>query len=332
MQIDNLQRKSSARPLTFAPANASDSDEIVIGLVNIMPLSARRTAEKSFRSLLGVGTKQRNLRLRCFTLDDRWKLGPARAQYLIGYEPISALWGSRLDGLIVTGAEPRATTIAEEPLLPWIKKLVSWAGQNTSSAIFSCFAAHCAVWCMDGIIRQRYTEKLSGVFLWTKAFEHPVTEKLPPSWQVPHSRHNTLDTNALEAAGYTILSKAPRLGVDMFLKKQGNCEFLFFQGHPEYGPENLLGEYCRDLRRFMSGSAHQYPNWPKNYLSIESREAFTMLRNHPRGDTTLDELSDLEISAAKSLNHSWNDASMKIFDGWLQSMIESKAGYSKLKM
>lgn len=297
-----------------------------------MPLSSRRATEKAFNAVLNPGSKQRKVRLRCFTLDDRWKLGPARSQFLIGHEPISALWNSRLDGLIVTGAEPRASTIAEEPLLPWIRKLVSWASQNTSSALFSCFAAHCAAWCMDGIDRRRYTEKLSGVFSWTKTFDHPVTQRLPSSWLVPHSRYNGLDENTLEGAGYSILSKAPRLGVDMFLKNHGNCEFVFFQGHPEYGAESLLGEYCRDLRRYMSGSAHQYPNWPKNYLDAGSREAFTKLRHCPRGDTELDELANIELAAAKMLNHSWHDASVRIFDGWLESIRELKTNCRSLKM
>jgi homoserine O-succinyltransferase len=332
LQIDNFPQVNEARKLSLFPANLGDGDEIVIGLVNIMPLSARRATERAFRSLLEAGAKQSKVRLRCFTLDDRWKLGPARSQLLVGCEPISALWGARLDGLIVTGAEPRAATIADEPLLPYIKKLVSWASENTASAIFSCFAGHCAVWCMDGIARQRYTEKLSGIFSWSQACHHALTEKLPSSWSVPHSRHNTVDEVALEQAGYSIISRAPRLGVDMFSKEHGNSEFLFFQGHPEYGPDNLLGEYCRDLRRFMNGSAHQYPDWPKNYLDDASRDAFAKLRQYPRGAKALEIMDDIEMKSAKTLSHGWHDASVKIFGGWLHSIIERKTSPSSLRI
>ena len=331
MQIETPLEIGGVPNLNHFPVDFGEADEIVIGLVNIMPFSARQRTEREFRSLLETGTNQSKLRLRCFTLDDRWKRSPAQSKFLVGYESMGALWPSRLDGLIVTGAEPHAASIADEPLLPLLRRLISWASQNTSAAIFSCFAAHAAVWCMDGVARRRLNEKLSGVFFGTKTHDHPVIAHLPPSWLVPHSRHNTVDEECLEDAGYSILSQTPRLGADMFMKQHDKCQFLFLQGHPEYGPDVLLREYCRDLRRFFNSSDYQYPNWPENYLDDASRAAFTMLRQHARGGREPSQLADIELAAAQTLNHVWHGASVQIFTGWLESIIEHKARCGRLK-
>jgi homoserine O-succinyltransferase len=229
-----------------------------------MPDSALRRTEHEFRSLLQDETDRSGaFTLRCFTQHHHAQLNPAVA------EPIDALWDAQPDGLIITGSEPKADSITDEPLLPLLHKLVAWGAKNTKSVMFSCFAAHAAVWCLDQIPRQRLPRKLSGVFDCQKSADHPITAYLPERWLTPHSRYNTLNEQALRDAGYLVLSRAPRLGPDMFLKKCGNSEFLFVQGHPEYGAEVLLSEYRRDLKHFEAGLIAHGPHWPDNYRDSE---------------------------------------------------------------
>jgi homoserine O-succinyltransferase len=243
-----------------------------IGLVNLMPLAAMRRTATEFRSLLRIGAEHsEDFSLRCFTHHHDGAMDFAGR--VMAAEPLEALWDARLDGLIVTGAAPKAESMADEPLLPVLRQIVQWGQVNTSSVMFSCFAAHAAVWCLDEIPRERLLTKLSGVYECEKSAEHPISTFLPDRWSTPHSRYNTLDEALLRDAGYDILSRASRLGADMFVKTCGNSQFLFVQGHPEYGAEVLLGEYCRDLKRFESGVSAHAPNWPEAYLDEGAIEA-----------------------------------------------------------
>jgi homoserine O-succinyltransferase len=268
-----------------------------IGLINLMPPAAMRRTEAEFRSLLRMGAEHsEDFSLRCFTHHDD---GPMDfAGRVMAAEPLEALWDARLDGLIVTGAEPKAESMADEPLLPVLRQIVQWGQENTRAVMFSCFAAHAAVWCLDEIPRERLSQKLSGVFDCEKSADHPISAFLPDRWRTPHSRYNTLDEDALRDAGYGILSRGARLGADMFVKTCGNSEFLFVQGHPEYGAEVLLAEYCRDLKRFESGVSAQAPNWPEAYLEEGRVEASKRLVRSSRFEPA------------------WRHAAFCMMDGW----------------
>ena len=236
---------SGLSPAPPRPAAAATA----IGLVNMMPKAAMpMTAARYQRLLVAEGVT-----LRYFA--------PAGAD--AGCEPIDALWDARLDGIIVTGTEPRADKMTREPAWPLLRELVDWAAENVVSAIWSCFAAHAAVYRLDSLSRQKLPDKLSGVFACGKLAEHPIMENMPSRWLVPHSRLNGLSETALNAAGYTLLSGGPpNVGVDSFIKRHGSSLFLFLQGHPEYDAATLADEYRRDMNRFLSGRSARPPNRP----------------------------------------------------------------------
>ncbi len=282
MQVDIA---ALPRPRT-RPTPRAYRAPLEIGLVNLMPPTALRRTEMEFRALLRAAPADAaNVELRCFAQHhDAGQSTP--------FAPLAALWDAPLDGLIVTGAEPAAASMQQEPLLPLLRELVSWASENTSAALFSCFAAHGAAWCLDEIPRQRLPEKLSGVFACEKAAAHPITAHLPPSWATPHSRYNTLDEQALRAAGYVILSRVHKSGPDMFAKTRGHSEFLFVQGHPEYGPHVLLGEYRRDMKRYQNGLLGHKPHWPETYDESDS---------------------------------AWRDSAAGLMQGWLRQLAARRA-------
>src|SRR5260370_24091306 len=125
-----------------------------LGLVNNMPDAALESTERQFLELLRAAAGDIPVRLRLFALPDVPRTDAGRAHLSAGYANLDELWDSRLDGLIVTGTEPRAPELNDEPYWDSFVNLLQWAQLNTASTICSCLAAHAAVLHMDGVHRQ----------------------------------------------------------------------------------------------------------------------------------------------------------------------------------
>jgi homoserine O-succinyltransferase len=206
----------SSSPLSSEPRfRSGDNQPIVIGLVNNMPDAALRTTELQFSSLLSVASGNIPVCLRLFYLPGLLRQDWGRSLVSHCYEDISELWATHLGGLIVTGTEPHALALVDEPYWPTLTKLVDCAEDHALSTIWSCLAAHAAVLHIDDIDRRLLGEKLSGIFHCTRAEDHPIM--IPNSISmvcVPHSRYYELPEEALLSKGYHILSRSPE-GVDM---------------------------------------------------------------------------------------------------------------------
>src|SRR5215471_17397553 len=113
-----------------------------IGLVNNMPDAALQSTERQFLGLLHAAAEDIPVRLRLFTLPGVPRSQIGRQYLRSGYRDIGELWSSHLDGLIVTGTEPRAPSLPDEPYWGSLCTLIDWAQQNTISTIWSCLAAH----------------------------------------------------------------------------------------------------------------------------------------------------------------------------------------------
>jgi homoserine O-succinyltransferase len=185
-------------------------------------------------------------------------------------ENIDRLWDDALDALIVTGREPHAPHLRDEPYWPVLAQIVDWAARNTYSCIWSCLAAHAAVLHLDGIQRRRFKQKLFGVFDCTTAAGHPLFAGTPHQIRTPHSRWNDLSEDDLRAHGYLILRHSSEAGADTFSKVVRESLFIFFQGHPEYDAETLWLEYSRDIRRYLKAEYRDCPSPPRNYVANAS--------------------------------------------------------------
>jgi homoserine O-succinyltransferase len=302
---------------------------LVIGLVNIMPPSAMRTIENLFRLLLNACASPGEIRLRLFASSNSKTAEACGAPP--DYETLNDLWDSPdsehpLDGLIVTGTESRAQSMEDEACWPDLQQICDWAGQNTISTIWSCFSAHAAVLHLDKIRRRRYPEKLSGVFECEKASHHPIFKNMPARYPAPHSRYNQLCEAELAAAGYEILSKSPLTGPDGFIKQHKNSQFLFLQGHLEYGSEMLFSEYCRDRKRFALGQSMIRPKPPQNYFDpavLAELEAATpdMLSS-----------SDFINTVTAHLSSDWQAPARRLYAAWLMFIAEQKANAARHSM
>jgi homoserine O-succinyltransferase len=305
-------------------AQQYNGDPLVIGLVNNMPDGALQMTERQFRGLLDEASGDIAVRLRLFSLPELPRADAAKAHISEHYEPFSNLATGRIDGLIVTGTEPRAPTLAEEPYWKSLTNLIDWAEEHTTSTVWSCLAAHAAVFHIDGVRRQKYPEKLSGVFECAKASDHPLLANAAARWSFPHSRHNDLPEAALTAKGYQVLSRSPLAGADMFIKQRKSL-FVFLQGHPEYDPGSLLREYQRDVGRFLRGERDAYPQMPHGYFDAGAAAAFTGFRTRAllqRGAELQSEFPAAGLEAR--LAHPWRAAALLIYTNWLTQLINSR--------
>jgi len=298
---------------------------LTIGLVNNMPDAALEATEQQFASLLEEAAGSQTVRLRLFALPEvpRGRASRERMQGL--YSDLRKLWRTPLDGLIVTGAEPCAPDLKDEPYWRSLIEVMRWAESNSVPTVWSCLAAHAVVLDLSGIRRRRLPEKCSGLFSFERAGDHPFADGLPARFLMPHSRYNGLAEEELTAAGFTVLSRSAEAGVDMFVK-DGEGPFLFVQGHPEYEAYTLLREYRRDIRRFLKGEMASYPAMPTGYFDDEATACFESFRGEALRHRSEATLQTLWAGAAEPLlSNVWRPTAVRLYANWLSLLMLKKA-------
>jgi homoserine O-succinyltransferase len=288
-----------------------------------MPDAALCTTERQFRELLAAASADVPVSLRLFSLPELRRSDAARSHVHLHYEDIGELWSSDIDGLIVTGTEPRASDLTEEPYWHSLTKLIDWAQDHTASAVWSCLAAHAAVLYLDGITRRPLSEKLVGVFECLKAMNDGIVRGAPARWRVPHSRYNELPEEGLVERGYRILSRSADAGADMFVAER-NSLFLYMQGHPEYDPGAMFREYRRDVGRFLSEERASYPEIPRDYFDDETTAAFAAFRHKALRNRKIDFLANFPSLARGEPLNAWREPAVRIYANWLSYLAERR--------
>jgi homoserine O-succinyltransferase/O-acetyltransferase len=313
--------KGTAAQRLQARRHPAGGEWIEIGLLNNMPEAALEATEQQFLELLGAAAGDSWVHLRFFSLPGVPRSERGRSYLSQSYCDVTDIRHAELDGLIVTGMEPKAAKLSDEPYWPAFTQLVDWAARNTISTVWSCLAAHAAVLHLDGIERIPLREKCIGVFDCDKLLDHPLTSGLPSQSAVPHARWNELSEDALAANGYQVLTRSRAAGIDTFLR-QGESLFLFFQGHPEYGPSALLSEFRRDVGRFLKGEREQYPAMPQHYFEAASEAAFAAFRQRALARRS-DELL-AEFPADPVLSANWQPFAATVYRNWLSAISAQK--------
>src|SRR4051812_33108200 len=121
-----------------------DSDCIDIAIVNNMPDAALDATERQFRGLLEAAAGGRAVHLTLYTLPEVPRTDFGRRQ-VSRYADLDDLWGRRHDGLIVTGTEPLAAHLNDEPFWGSLTRVLDWAADHTHSTVLSCLAAHAGI-------------------------------------------------------------------------------------------------------------------------------------------------------------------------------------------
>ncbi|MDB5604151.1 MAG: homoserine O-succinyltransferase [Bradyrhizobium sp.] len=315
----------------LAPAQLRDADErdsrqqtadavLTIGLINNMPDTALQATERQFTRLLKAAAGNNRIHLHCFSLPSVKRSPAAKLQIDGRYTDIADLGRLKIDGLIVTGAEPNAATLPEEPFWQDLTAIIDWAETNTRSTIWSCLAAHAAVLHLDGIERQRLDAKCSGIFDCFRVTDDWLTQEIASPLKIPHSRLNALRKSDLVARGYRVLTESPEAGVDIFAK-QLRSRFIFFQGHPEYEALSLQREYLRDITRFIGGQRDTYPAFPKGYFDVETENKLTSFQKRASIERKLPlsvELPNLTLRPDIAAGA----AASAIFKNWLEYLSD----------
>ena len=307
------------------PARQSfDGPALEIALVNNMPSQAIDATKAQFAKLLRAGAGKVPFRLRCYTLSSMPRGEMARREIARSHEDIEALYARGADALIVTGSEPRADRLESEPYWGDFARLVDWARVHTTSALWSCLAAHGAVLRLDGVRRRRAREKISGVFACEVDANDWATRGAGGSILVPHSRYNGLSRSDLVERGFRISSWSGDVEVDCFWRREPSL-FLFTQGHPEYNADTLSREFRRDALRFLNGESDCFPAPPRNYFSNEAQAALDALR---QSVDSLDRkrLARMlgQIVESDAPSPTWADDAERLYRNWLELVAFEK--------
>src|SRR5271156_1264224 len=157
-----------------AVGGGSNLDFVNIGLINNMPDSALISTERQLFDLLDAAAGKLVIKLHLYTMETTPRADWGRDYVRRFYRGTNNLFDSRLDGIIVTGAEPKTERLTEEPYWASFVQVIDWAKENTLSAICSCLAVHGAVLHLDGIERHPLSDKCIGVFNQTRTTHHPL--------------------------------------------------------------------------------------------------------------------------------------------------------------
>jgi homoserine O-succinyltransferase/O-acetyltransferase len=301
------------------------SNGITVALINNMPDAALEATERQFVDLLRASSSRVIVRLLLFSIPEVPRAEAVRQEMGERYRDIARLWDNHIDGLIVTGTEPKAKNLKDEPFWNTLGQIVDWASDNVTSAIWSCLAAHAAVLHTDGVERQPAPEKVTGIFECETVAHHPMTIDTAKGLRIPHSRHNGLSEQALSANGYRVLTRAGVAGVDMFARQEKNFH-LFLQGHPEYDALTLLREYRRDVSRYLKGDREDYPVLPQNYFDGVSADIALSFRERALFNRTPELVPSFPTELLREgLECPWRSCAVGIYEKWFDYLKGRKS-------
>src|SRR5260370_2880930 len=155
-------------------------------------------------------------------------------------------------------------------------------------------------------------------------------EDVPATLRTPHAGEHVVQDGALASCGSSVLTRSAEAGVDCFVKQQKKSLFVHFQGHPEYGTQSLLGEYRRDMGRFLRGENEVCPTIPRGYFGTEAEEILTTFRRKALADRCPEFFADFPADhLARNLRNAWHLPARRIYRNWLLYMASQRAGRSR---
>jgi len=191
-----------------------------LALINNMPDAALEDTELQFFELLDAASGDAPVYIKLYSLTGVPRAERGQRHLNEFYFDFKDLWNNQVDGVIITGTEPRQPDLRDEPYWGLLANVFDWAEQNTSSTVLSCLAAHASVLHGDGVRRHRLPDKQFGIFESQKCCEHALTSGVAGAGRFPHSRWNELREDELIAAGYVVLARSAAAGVELFVKKK----------------------------------------------------------------------------------------------------------------
>jgi homoserine O-succinyltransferase/O-acetyltransferase len=319
-----LPQATRQRDPPASSALAGQPARLTIGLVNNMPDAAINATERQIIELLERAGSEYDIRLRLFALNSLPRSEQARYAMDGRYHRADALFDLRHDGLIVTGAEPRAGKLREEAYWRELTVIFDWIRAQTGSTLFLCLAAHAAVLHWNAVERTPLRQKLTGLFEVRVIEPHRLVDGLPRVFPLPHSRANGLNEFKLAAEGYKPLLWSKETGGDLFVKDEQNL-LVLLQGHLEYEADTLGREFRRDLCRYAASQSDIPPILPANYFGAETlkrAQSFVERAQRERRPEIADEFSLCGLNFQPA---TWTGHARRFYSNWLSLVAERKA-------
>jgi homoserine O-succinyltransferase len=129
-----------------------------------------------------------------------------------------------------------------------------------------------------------------------------------------------LRADQLAAEGYQVLTHTRDGGVDAFVKQDAGL-MVFFQGHPEYEADTLMGEYRRDVARYLKGEMETYPSLPLHHFGEQTERDLREIEARAWASRQMKLLSDV-CAALNSvqIHNTWRSAAVSIYRNWIEHL------------
>jgi homoserine O-succinyltransferase len=303
--------------LSLQRAKEQDIRELHIGLLNMMPDAALAATEQQFIRLIGSSNPIAQFFVYPFALPEQKRGAQAQEHIREHYFDFEELAEHGLDALIISGANVANPSLDQEVFWEPLTRVVRWAETSVASIFCSCLATHALVKHLHGVDRQRLPQKQWGVYSHKiQVPDHPLLRDINTRFDAPHSRHNEVSREALEAAGLVILAESEDAGVHLAVSPD-RFRIMYFQGHPEYGTISLLKEYKREVRRYLSGERQTEPRIPDNYMSAEGRKIAAAYLERAGKSASDDQPEFPEEELRQHVDNTWGDTGKAIVNNWL---------------
>ena len=297
-------------------APARGAYDVEIGLLNNLGDGGMESGERQLIDLLELGCGGARVRLRLFSLPAIERGAEAGERMARLYQSHETLVGGSLDGLFVTGAEPREPDLLDEDFWPQLTAVIDWAKDGHA---------------LDDLVVPRRPRRRAA----------PRRHRAPAAAGQMHRRLRCLAGRRPSpacrlgcgaAAGLPLPLERPRRrragrcrlrrpdargagGVDSFVRRFGS-EFVFLQGHPEYDAGALGREARRDLARWQADPS-RLPSLPTGYFTPKDEAA---LRAHVAAGDVGAALPEIDAPLPSS-----RDLAVALFRNWLALLGTSAA-------
>ncbi len=305
------------------PSDESGPARWSCAFVNNMPDGAFDATERQYLDLLNAGSACETVEVRRYTMEGIPRAERTAARIAADYLPFGTIRDQAPDLLIVTGSNPLAAHIEDEPYWDDLAGLLSWSRGRVPSMLLSCLSAHAALAVFDGIERTTLEAKCTGVFP-QQARPHPLAEGLGSDIVLPHSRLNTVAVDQVLAAGYEVALESDVVGWSVIAKATAGSEVVLVQGHPEYDPSSLLREYHRDARRYVLGERDDVPRLPLHCVAPGDWEELRTLHERIVGGErapSLVESFPFEEMGARA-DWPWRATATGLYGNWMAGVTK----------
>lgn len=309
------------------PAEARDNGlpELHVGFLNMMPDRALKATERQFLRLIASGADGISVYVHPFTIDGL----PRQSEYLDYvsevYDSFEQIRRRRLDGLVLTGANPGSSLLEDEGFWPYFEAVVDWANARVPTVFCSCLATHGILKIFHGVERERCKpSKRWGVFPHRVTQKrHPLMDGMPDRFDAPRSHVFEMTAAQLERHGIQVLAFSEDADFHIAVSEDG-FKWVFSQGHPEYDSVSLLKEYQREIHRYQKTERTDYPEFPANYLPESAREILQQFRIdlHQAMEQKQDWPEFPETAVLPLIKNTWSGHGRILFRNWFGMMAD----------